>query len=57
MIRNVKKIVSMKTLNSVYFAYFHSVMTYGIMFWGNSSSAERVFKLQKRAVRTMKGCG
>jgi hypothetical protein len=49
--------VSMKTLRSVYFAYFHSVMTYGIMFWGNSSSAERIFKLQKRAVRIMKGCG
>jgi hypothetical protein len=32
-------------------------MTYGIMFWGNSSSAEKVFKLQKRAVRIMKGCG
>jgi hypothetical protein len=57
MIRNVKKKVSMKTLKSVYFAYFYSVMTYGIMFWGNSSSAERVFKIQKRAVRIMKGCG
>jgi hypothetical protein len=32
-------------------------MSYGIMFWGNSSQAERVFKLQKRAVRIMKGCG
>jgi hypothetical protein len=32
-------------------------MTYGIMFWGNSPHAEKVFKLQKRAVRIMKGCG
>jgi hypothetical protein len=32
-------------------------MTYGIMCWGNSSYAERVFKLQKRIVRIMKGCG
>jgi hypothetical protein len=47
----------MKTLKSVYFSYFHSVITYGIMFWGNSSHAERVFKLQKRVVRIMKGCG
>jgi hypothetical protein len=32
-------------------------MTYGIMFWGNSSHAERMFKLQKRVVRIMKECG
>jgi hypothetical protein len=57
MIRNLKQMVSMKTLKSVYFSYFHSVMTYGIMFWGNSPHAEKVFKLQKRAVRIMKGCG
>jgi hypothetical protein len=47
----------MKTLNGIYFSYFHSVMAYGIMFWGNSSYAERAFKLQKRVVRIMKGCG
>jgi hypothetical protein len=32
-------------------------MTYGLMFWGNSSHAERVFKLQKRVIRLIKGCG
>jgi hypothetical protein len=57
MIRNVKQIVSMETLKSVYYSYFHSVMTYGIMFCGNSSDADRVFKLQKRVIRIMKGCG
>jgi hypothetical protein len=43
MIRNVKPMVSVKTLKSVYYSYFHSVMTYGVMFWGNSTHAERVF--------------
>jgi hypothetical protein len=31
-------------------------MTYGLMFWDNLSHAERVFKLQKRVVRFIKGC-
>jgi hypothetical protein len=47
MIRNVKAVVSVKALKSVYYSYFHSNMTYGIIFWGNSTQAERVFKLQK----------
>jgi hypothetical protein len=48
MIRNIKPVVSMNTLLSIYHSCFHSVMTYGLMFWGNSSHADRVFKLQKR---------
>jgi hypothetical protein len=52
-IRNVKQIVFMKTLKSVYFSYFHSVMAYGIMFCGNSSYAETVFKLQKSTIMAL----
>jgi hypothetical protein len=55
MIRNLKPMVSTKTLISVYYSYFHSIMTYGVMFWGNSSHAERIFKIQKRAIRIIKG--
>jgi hypothetical protein len=57
MIRNIKPVMSMNTLQSIYHSYFHSVMTYGLMFWGTSSHAERVFKLQKRVIRLIKGCG
>jgi hypothetical protein len=56
-ISKLKPIVSINALKNIYFSYFHSVMSYGIMFWGNSSQAERVCKLQKRAVRIMRGCG
>jgi hypothetical protein len=34
---------------------FHSVMEYGVIFWGNSAGADKVFKLQKRIVRIMAG--
>jgi hypothetical protein len=57
MIRNIKPIVSMNTLQSIYHSYFHSVMTYGLMFCGNSSHAERVFKVQRRVIRLIKVCG
>jgi len=35
------------------FAYFHSLLEYGIAFWGNSTESVKVFKLQKRAIRLM----
>jgi hypothetical protein len=39
----------------VYFSYFHSIMTYGLAFWGNSHYSNSVFKLQKRIIRIMVG--
>jgi hypothetical protein len=30
-------------------------MSYGLIFWGNSASAEKVFRMQKRAIRIMMG--
>ena len=41
----------------IYHSLFHSIMSYGIIFWGNSSHSSVIFKLQKRAIRTMMGCG
>jgi hypothetical protein len=41
------------TLRMIYYAYFHSVMRYGIVFGGNSPDAKKIFLLQKRAVRVM----
>ena len=34
-----------------YFSYAHSIISYGIIFWGNSSYSEDVFKIQKRIIR------
>jgi hypothetical protein len=57
MIRNIKPFISANTLKIIYYSYFYSVMTYGLFFWGNSSHADMVFKLQKRVIRLMMGCG
>ncbi|PSN49782.1 hypothetical protein C0J52_01381 [Blattella germanica] len=43
------------SLLSVYYAHIHSHMSYGLLFWGNHGMASRVFKLQKRAIRTISG--
>ena len=54
-IKKVKDICGTKAAINVYHAYFHSIMTYGVMFWGRAADSSRVFILQKRAVRTILG--
>ncbi len=50
-IRAIKSYVSLKILISIYFSYFHSLLTYGIIFWGSSHSTRDIFKIQKSVVR------
>ena len=38
-------------LRTVYFSYFHSVMSYGIIFWGTSHLSNNIFQTQKRIIR------
>jgi hypothetical protein len=52
-IRSVKSILPLETLKVVYFSYVHSMLTYGIIFWGNSSYSIKVFRIQKRIIRVM----
>jgi hypothetical protein len=35
------------------YGIFHSLLLYGILFWGNPPNAKLIFKLQKRAIRAM----
>ena len=56
-IRNLTHTLNADTLLMVYFAYFQPVLQYGIIFWGNSTHAQQVFKLQKRVIRIMSGMG
>jgi hypothetical protein len=47
-VRLLEYISNIITLISVYLAYFHSVIKYGIILWGNSSSRGKMFTLQKK---------
>ena len=38
-------------LRSTYFSYVQSIVSHGIIFWGNSSHSEEIFKIQKRIIR------
>jgi hypothetical protein len=41
-------------LKSIYFAYFRSIMKYGIIFWGNSCKSRKILTLQKKIIRIIK---
>jgi hypothetical protein len=42
-VRHMLHVGNTDTVKSVYFAYFHTIMKYGIMLWGNSSYSKKIF--------------
>ena len=49
--------MTFNVLRTVYFPYFHSVMSYGIIFWGNSHLSTKISKTQKRNIRIINNKG
>ena len=50
-LRNIKHIVPIDTLRVIYFVHIHSIISYGIIFWGSSFYANKIFILQKGIIR------
>jgi Reverse transcriptase (RNA-dependent DNA polymerase). len=50
-IKGIKSYTSQESLRVIYFSYFHSIMSYSIIFWGNSSISNNTFRLQERVIR------
>ena len=50
-IRSIKPFMSLNVLRSMYFSYTHSIMSYGLIFWRNSTDSNDIFKIQKRIIR------
>jgi len=46
-LREVKPFLSQDSLKIVYYSYFHSIMTFGVIFCGNSHNSSIIFRLQK----------
>jgi hypothetical protein len=55
LIRRMHLFVDTITLKMIYFAYFHSAMEFGIIFWGNSTESKKVLLQQKKILRIMTG--
>ena len=54
-VRSMVHISSINTPKSIYYAYFHSIIKHGIMFWGNSFNSGNIFNLQKKIIRILAG--
>jgi hypothetical protein len=39
--------MSPETLRMVYFAHIHSIMSYGIIFWGNQPCSDNISEFSK----------
>ena len=53
--RSIKPLVFQQMLKAIYYSHFHTIILYGLMFWGNSAHSARVFRMQKRIIRIMTG--
>jgi len=49
-------LITANTLKVIYYSYFHSIITYVLIFWGNSPDSTKIFKLQKKIIQIMMGC-
>lgn len=52
-LKRVSRVVSAEVARACYFATVHSILQYGTELWGRAAEWERVFRMQKRAVRAI----
>lgn len=52
-ILQIRDTVNINTLKTFYYGCVNSVLSYGILCWGNCSAVQKVFTMQKRIIRSM----
>jgi hypothetical protein len=55
MIQSLRPVLELKILKQIYYSYVHSLLNYGIMFWGISPNSRTTFITQKRILRSIVG--
>ena len=55
--RVIEPFMSLDVVKMIYFSYVHSVVSYGIIFWGNSHHSDGIFEIQKRIIRIITNTG
>jgi hypothetical protein len=53
--RVVQPFLSLDSLKLIDYSYFHSILTYGIIVWGNTRHSNVIFRIENKIVRTMVG--
>uniref|UniRef100_A0A1B6LBV2 Reverse transcriptase domain-containing protein n=2 Tax=Graphocephala atropunctata TaxID=36148 RepID=A0A1B6LBV2_9HEMI len=53
LLRRILYCVPEDYVRSLYFAFFQSIIKYGLVIWGNSSNIKDILILQKKAIRVM----
>lgn len=53
-ILTLSRVVDKKVLSMVYYAYVYSLLSYGVIFWGNSVHSEKIFIIKKKIIRAIK---
>jgi hypothetical protein len=52
-IKILSNVLNLTSLKIIYYSLFQSLLSYGIIFWGNTQKSQIIFKLQKRVIRTI----
>jgi hypothetical protein len=55
MIKSLMDAMSPLVIRSIYFAYVHTHLKYGLIFWGGDSKSKTIFKFQNRFIRIISG--
>jgi hypothetical protein len=52
-LRILRHQLPLKFMKNIYLGYFESLIRYGILFWGGSQAKQKIFKIQKTAIRIL----
>jgi len=53
--RSIQTVMYLNTLQTIYYSSFNAIISYGLIFWGNSPHTIKVFRIHKRIIRIMLG--